>query len=186
MRALRPGASVHTPRVDCNRASIDPSGLGPKRSAFMPKREYEIRASAPSKLSLRNLSHCTRIVRTGDAVDPDSAAVELPRSEILALALAGNLIIMESVRSSAGAQDTPARSAERSGVSFDPNTSELGYVAVDPEHRGRRLAERIVRELLANHVAPLFATTSSEPLKRTLARVGFVKRGHAWPGRNGE
>jgi hypothetical protein len=44
----------------------------------MPKREYAIRASAPSKFSLRDLSHCTRIVRTGDAVDPDSAAVELP------------------------------------------------------------------------------------------------------------
>jgi hypothetical protein len=41
----------------------------------MPKREYAIRASAPSKFSLRDLRHCTRIVRTGDTVDPDSAAV---------------------------------------------------------------------------------------------------------------
>jgi ribosomal protein S18 acetylase RimI-like enzyme len=151
----------------------------------MPKREYEIRASAPSKLPLRDLSHCTRIVRTGDAVDPDSAAVELPRSEILALASAGNLII--GVGAIKRRRPGYARQiAERSGVSFDPNTSELGYVAVDPEHRGQRLAERIVRELLAHHAAPLFATTSSERMKRTLARVGFVERGHAWPGRNGE
>ena len=59
----------------------------------MPKREYEIRASHPSKFPLRDLNHCIRIVRTGDAEDPDSAAVELPRSEILALASAGNLIV---------------------------------------------------------------------------------------------
>jgi hypothetical protein len=59
----------------------------------MPKREYEIRASAPSELPLRDLIHCTRILRTGDAVDPDSAAVEVPRSEVLALASAGNLIV---------------------------------------------------------------------------------------------
>lgn len=60
--------------------------------AFMPNREYEIRASAPSQFSLKDLSRCSRIVRVGTAVDPDSAAVELPRSEILALAFAGNLI----------------------------------------------------------------------------------------------
>jgi hypothetical protein len=41
----------------------------------MPKREYEIRTGAPSKLPLRDLIHCTRIVRIGDAVDPDYATV---------------------------------------------------------------------------------------------------------------
>jgi hypothetical protein len=102
----------------------------------MPKREYEIRASAPSELPLRDLSHCTSIVRTGDAVDPDSAAVELPGSEILALASAGNLII--GVGAIKRRRPGYARQiVERSGVSFDPNTSELGCVAVDPEHRGQ-------------------------------------------------
>ena len=120
-------------------------------------------------------------MRTGDAVDPDSAAVELPRSEILALASAGNLIV--GVGAIKRRRPGYARQiAESSGVSFDPNTSELGYVAVDPEHRGQRLAERIVRELLASHAAPLFATTSSERMKRTLARVVFVERGHAYCG----
>ena len=141
----------------------------------MPKREYEIRARAPSQFSLRDLSHCTRIVRTGDAVDPGAAAVELPRAEILALASTGNLIVgvgaIKRRRPGHGRQI-----AENSGVSFEPNTSELGYIAVDPEHRGQRLSERIVGELLANHAAPLFATTSSEHMKRTLARVGFGER----------
>ena len=81
------------PRVNCNRASIDPSDLGRKPERFMPKREYKIRAIAPRNFSLRDLSHCARIVRTGDTVDPDSATVELPRSKLLALASGGNLIV---------------------------------------------------------------------------------------------
>ena len=162
-----------------------PPGLAIKRSVFMPKREYELRANAPSKFSLRDLSLCIGLVRKGNAVDPASAAVKLPRSKILALALAGNLVI--GVGAIKRRRPGYVRQiAEGSGVSFDPNTSELGYIAVDPEHRGQRLSERIVGELLAKHDGALFATTSSERMKRTLARVGFVERGHTWPGRNGE
>jgi len=101
----------------------------------------------------------------------------------LALASAGNLTI--GVGAIKRRRPEYARQiAEISGVSFDPNTSELGYVAVDPEHRGQRLAERIVRELLANHAAPPFATTSSERMKRV--GTSRFRGGHAWPGRNGE
>jgi hypothetical protein len=56
----------------------------------------------------------------------------------------------------------------------------------DPEHQGQRLSERIVGELLAKRDGALFATTSSERMKRTLTRVVFVERGRGWPGRNGE
>jgi GNAT superfamily N-acetyltransferase len=151
----------------------------------MSKNEYEIRARVPSKVPVRDLSHCTKIVRIGDAVDPDSASVELPRSEFLVFALAEGLIV--GVGAIKRRRPVYARQiAERSGVSFDPNTSELGYVAVEPDHRGQGLSELIVRELLANHPGTLFATTSSERMKRTLTRVGFVERGHTWPGRNGE
>lgn len=151
----------------------------------MSKPEYEIRARVPSRIPLRDLSHCTKIVRIGDAVDPDSASVELPRSEVLAFALAGDRIV--GVGAIKRRRPVYARQiAERSGVSFDPNTPELGYVAVEADHRGRRLSELIVRELLANHPGPLFATTSSERMRSTLARVGFVERGHSWPSRNGE
>ncbi len=125
----------------------------------MPNREYEIKASTPSQFSLKNLSHCIGIVRTGDAVDPVAAALELPRAEILALASTGNLIV--GVGAIKRRRPEYARQiAESSGVSFDPNTSELGYIAVDPEHRGsaivgthrRRIAGQARRRALCYHV----------------------------------
>ncbi len=131
----------------------------------MSNREYEIKASTPSQVSLKNLRHCAGIARTGDAVDPVAAALELPRAAILALASTGNLIV--GVGAIKRRRPGYARQiAESSGVSFDPNTSELGYIAVDPEHRGKGLSERIVGELLAKHDGALFATTSSERMSQ--------------------
>jgi GNAT superfamily N-acetyltransferase len=151
----------------------------------MPNPEYEIRARVPSKIPLRDLSRCIKIVRTGNAVDPDSASAELPHSKILAFALAGGHIV--GVGAIKRRRPAYARQiAERSGASFDPNTLELGYVAVEPNHRGRGLSELIVQELLTHHLDSLFATTSSEHMKRTLTRVGFAERGNAWLGRNGD
>lgn len=62
----------------------------------------------------------------GDAVDPDSAAVELPRSEILAVAAAGNLIVEVSAikRRRPG---YAGQIAQRSGASFDPS---FGYMCL--------------------------------------------------------
>jgi hypothetical protein len=59
----------------------------------MPNPEYEIRVRVPSKIPLRDLSRCIKIVQIGDAVDPDSASVELPRSQILVFAVAGGHIV---------------------------------------------------------------------------------------------
>ncbi len=186
MDTMNRRTAVPALRVNCNRRLIDSTGLKVKgRVHFMPNREYEIKASTPSQVSLKTLSHCIGIVRTGNAVDPVAAALELPRAEILALASTGNLVV--GVGAIKRRRPEYARQiAESSGGSFDPNTSELGYIAVDPEHRGQRVSERIVGELLAKHAGPLFATTSSERMKRALARVGFVERGDGWPGRNGE
>jgi hypothetical protein len=105
----------------------------------MPNREYEIKARTPSQVSLKNLSDCTGIVRTKGAVDPVAAALELPRAEILALASTGNLIVGVGAIKRRRAQNTRARSQKAVGWSFDSNTSELGYIVVDPEHRGQRL-----------------------------------------------
>ena len=106
-----------------------------------------------------------------------------PRSLVFALA-GGHFVGVGAIK-----RRRPAYArqiAERSGVAFDPNILELGYVAVEPNHRGRGLSELIVQELLAHHPDPLFATTSSERMKRTLTRVGFAERGSIWPGRNGD
>ncbi len=146
---------------------------------------YEIRACSPSRFSLRHLSRCIRIVSAGDALDPDSAALEIPRAQVLALASAGDLIVgVGAVKRRRPEYATHI--AERSGVSFDPNASELDYIAIDPKHRGHQLSGRIVRELLASHQGMLFATTSSERMMKTLARTGFVQKGRLWVGRRGQ
>jgi GNAT superfamily N-acetyltransferase len=174
------------------------SDLQPPTSeqSSMPTAEYEITSRAPSKIPLRDLSRCIKIVQIGDAVDPDSASVELPRSHILVFALAGGHIV--GVGAIKRRRPAYARQiAERSGASFDPNTLELGYVAVEPNHRGRGLSELIVLELLAHHPDALFATTSSEPLRNdsiirsTMLAYEYEKvhrrsRGFVRPGPRGQ
>ncbi len=152
----------------------------------MPTVHYDIKAGAPSKVSLKDLSQCIGIVKAGDAVDPDSAAaVEMPRAQVLAIASAGNFIVgVGAIK-----RCRPEYSfeiAEKSGVPFDPNTSELGYISIDAKHRGQRLSGRIVQELLSGHEGALFATTSSERMKRTLAHAGFVQKGSEWEGRENQ
>ncbi len=146
---------------------------------------YEIRVCSPSRFSLRDLSQGIRIVSGGDAVDPDSVVVEMPRAQVLALASAGNLIVgVGAVKHRR--PEYASHIAARSGVSFNPTASELGYVAIDAKHQGQHLSGRIVRELLASHQGLLFATTASERMKRTLAGAGFAQKGRYWEGRRGE
>lgn len=146
---------------------------------------YEIRSRAASQFSLRDLSQSIKIVSAGDAVDPDSAAMEIPRAQVLALVSKGNLIVgVGAVKRQR--REYASHIAERSGVSFDPNASELGYVAIDAKHQGQQLSGRIVRALLSSHQGVLFATTSSEPMKKTLTRTGFVQKGRFWEGRSGQ
>lgn len=146
---------------------------------------YEIRVCSPSRFSLRDLGRCIRIVSAGDAVDPESATVEMPRAQVLAVASAGDLIVgVGAVKHRR--PEYASHIAARSAVSFDPNASELGYIAIDAKHRGRRLSGHIVRELLASHQSMLFATTSSEHMKKILARTGFVQKGCLWEGRRGQ
>jgi transposase InsO family protein len=52
-----------------------------------------------------------------------------------------------------------------------------------PDHRGKGLSRRIVSELLLHHNTPLFATTDNEYMRKTLARVGFVRKGKDSLGR---
>lgn len=146
---------------------------------------YNITAGTPSQVSLKDLSRCIGLVKAGEAVDPDSAAVEIPRAQLLAIPSAGKLIVgVGAIK-----RRRPGYSleiADRSGVSFDPNTSELGYVAVDPQNRGQRLSGRIVQELLSHHEGALFATTSSERMEKTLAHAGVVQMGSEWEGRKNQ
>jgi hypothetical protein len=75
--------------------------------------------------------------------------------------------------------------AAKSGYSFPAETLELGYVAVDPAHRGHGLSHEIAGLLLSQHKGRLFATTDSTRMKETLAEAGFRQEGKEWEGARG-
>ncbi len=157
----------------------------PEKSKNSEWQEYDVRACTPGDLSSEELARCVAIIKEGEAVDPDFAEAELPHASVLAVARKGTEVV------GLGAIKRPrphyaARNARESGHSFDTNMPELGYVAVDSEHRGNRLSHRIVSALLAKHKGPLFATTDNEAMKRTLATTGFEKKGKDWTGRRGQ
>lgn len=73
-----------------------------------------------------------------------------------------------------------------SSVDYDV---ELGWVFVAPAHRGKRVAEKLCRLLLARVPAsPVFATTrpSNAAMLRILHSLGFARVGRPYPRRNEE
>ena len=146
---------------------------------------YNVEVRAPSRFSLKELARCVALVKRGDAVDPDSAQAELPRVALLAVAATGKDIVgVGAIKRSR--PPYAVRIAENSGVSFDQNTQELGYIAVGSAHQGHRLSGSIVAELLSHHKGSLFATTSDERMKKTLTKAGFVQMGLEWEGRKSQ
>src|SRR6266571_3612592 len=96
---------------------------------------YEVRLHAAGDLSQSELATCVAIIARGDAVDPESAAEELPKARTFALARKAGAIVgvgaIKRIRCSYA-----AKTAGDSAVVFPPETPELGYIAVDEEHRG--------------------------------------------------
>ena len=145
--------------------------------------EYEVTSHSPGDLADGDLGACIAIIQCGDAVDPESADEELGRSEVMAIARKGaNIVGVGAIKRLRTGYASTIASSRKSGWSFDPKTPELGYVAIDAQHRKRGLSHRIVAELLSKHQGRLFATTSNEGMKKTLAGAGFVRKGREWRG----
>ncbi|MBF8266998.1 MAG: hypothetical protein HW388_506 [Dehalococcoidia bacterium] len=145
---------------------------------------YEVAACTPGELSKADLAACLAIIRDGGAVDPESAAAEIPKGRVLVVVRSGRDVV--GVGAIKRVRRTYASGvAGHSGEPFPPDTPELGYVAVDPNHRGKGLAPCIVAALLSKHTGGLFATTDNCRMKRTLAKAGFVQRGAEWDGQRG-
>ena len=121
------------------------------------------------------------LIVEGYAVDRTHVEEWFPQSPMVAVARSGADIV------GVGAIKPPRpytkRVAERSGFDLDPQMHELGYITVREDHRGRRISHAIVQALDSEHEAPLFATTSSEAMKRTLRRFRFEPRGTEWTRR---
>jgi predicted GNAT family N-acyltransferase len=147
--------------------------------------EYEVTRHAPGDLVDGDHNTCIAIIKRGHAVNPESADDELGRSEVIAIARKGaDIVGVGAIKRVRTGYASTIASSRKSGSSFDPNTLELGYVAVDAQHRKRGLSHRIVAELLSKHPGRLFATTSNDGMKKTLAGAGFVRKGREWRGQN--
>lgn len=154
------------------------------------KNDYDVKLCAPGDLPEPELAACLAIIKAGDAV-----AVNLEKLEgakLLAVARKGDQIVgVGAIKKvpKGYASDKPVRCdyasgiATKSGVPFSADTPELGYVAVHPDHRGKQLSQRLVEALQSKSGKTLFATTSSDAMKRTLIKAGFVQRGREWKGR---
>jgi hypothetical protein len=146
------------------------------------KSRYIVSLNAPSSLTEEEIAQCIDVLKKGDAVDLASAKRELPIASLLAVVRDRAAIVgVGAIK-----RERPgyaAKTARDSGVSFPLNTLELGYVAVLPDHQGNGLSHMIVDALLSQHQGRLFATTSSERMKKTLTGIGFLNKGNEWPGR---
>ena len=141
-------------------------------------------AYRPAELSPSERADCIRIVQQGSAVDPNSAAYELPRAMLIAVLRTGTEII------GAGAikrkRDKYALHIARLSLfPLDPQRHELGYIAIDRKHRGKHLSHKILAALLSKYDQPLFATTDSKNMESSLRKAGFKREGRRWQGNSG-
>ena len=145
--------------------------------------DYIVRKLSAGDLTSSILSACVAIIKKGEAVDWQSAKRELPLATSVAVVFKGSEIVGVGVIKRER-RKYAASVSSKSGVKFPPETLELGYVAVDPGHQGRQLSSRIAILLASQYKDRLFATTYHDRMKRTLARIGFVKKGNEWKSKN--
>jgi RimJ/RimL family protein N-acetyltransferase len=146
--------------------------------------DYEIQVCSPDKATESDLNACLEIVKAGTAVDPESAAREIRRACMVAVARKGCVV----VGTGAIKRHRPGYAKEKerqAGVTLASGALELGYIAIESSHQGRGLSNQIISRLLAAKSGPLFATTDDERMKRALTRSGFVRQGHEWKGNRG-
>jgi hypothetical protein len=143
--------------------------------------DYTVATVKPTELTAKVVSECIEVIKKGKAVDWQSAKRELPLAPCVVTAYRSSGIVgIGTIKRER--RKYAADVSKKSGFVFPADTPELGYVAVAPEHQGRGLSLRIAK-LLASHKGPLFATTYQERMMKTLMRVGFVKKGREWRGR---
>lgn len=148
--------------------------------------EYVVQGCVPENLDHAEMAACIAMVKKGEAVDPQSAARELARASLLAVVRKGRQVVGVGAIKRPRPGYATEKIAKPSGHAFPADTPELGYVAVDPEHRGKHLSPKIVAALLAEHQGPLFATTDCERMKTVLSKAGFLHKGDEWMGKRGQ
>jgi len=144
--------------------------------------DYLVSKVDTGELTIKVVSTCIAIIKKGEAVDWESAKRELPLAMAVVTARKGSQIVGVGAIKRERRQYA-ADVSKKSGFKFPPETPELGYVAVEPEHQGRGLSLRITKLVLSGQKGALFATTYNEWMMKTLEKMGFVRKGKEWKGR---
>jgi hypothetical protein len=148
--------------------------------------DHDVEIFSAGSFPKEDLSPCIELLEQGDAVDPESARVELPRAYLAAILRDGRAIVgVGAIK-----RKRPRYAAEISakcGFVLEAHWHELGYVVTAPTHGKRGISKAITAKLLASFLPrPLFATTSSSYMKNTLKGAGFQQKGSEWKGKSGQ
>jgi hypothetical protein len=149
-----------------------------------PTRLYDLRYTIKRSddRSKDVLEKCAAIIKSGRAVDITTD--KLRRAAVLVVAEAEGIIagvgVIKGPRPAYG-----AAIARKSTFALPSEMSELGYVAISAEHKGKKLSHRMVAELIRDRTDALFATTDDPRMKRTLTTAGFIQQGKEWEGSRG-
>jgi GNAT superfamily N-acetyltransferase len=144
---------------------------------------YQIKGCQGTDLSPDDVEECVSLLAQGGAVDSASARKELPRAGSAALVyLDGKFVGLGVIKRKR--PDYASNVAIWSGLQFDSNMLELGYVAVEKSHQGKGLTHRIFAELLSlSPDTALFATTYHDGMKSVNRKAGFEQKGNEWPAK---
>ena len=145
--------------------------------------KHEIEIFKSGTLPALDLDRCVKLLDEGGAVNSVSARAELPLAPVVAVHRHDAIIV--GVGAIKQERNWYAQTiSERSGFELPADSYELGYVATAPTHVGRGISKSITAKLLAEFLArPLFATTASLYMKKTLRQAGFQQKGHMWRGK---
>ncbi len=151
-----------------------------------PAIEWDSTVCEASALTKADLAACIKVITEGDAVDPESAAAELPLALRVAVARSKQSVIgVAAIKRPRPAYASSVATKSRS--TFPSDLPELGYVAVNATYQGYGVGRDLVGRLLASFITrPLFATTATPAMKRLLTKSGFHLHGSPWHGLKAE
>ena len=145
---------------------------------------YRFESSVPSDLSESDMMRCVEIVGNGGAVTKENAKRGLARASALVVVRKdGDIIAVGAIKRASPSY--VAGVGRKAGHPIADGPHELGYVSVDPPHRGQHLSSRIVRTLKENNDGRLFGTTDDGRMKSVLTKAGFQRKGVEWKGERG-
>ena len=145
---------------------------------------YRFESSVPSNLSESDMLRCVEIVGSGGAVTKENATRGLERASALVVVRKGaDIIAVGAIKRALPSYI--AGVGRKAGHPIADGAHELGYVSVDPPHRGQHLSSRIVRTLKENNNGHLFGRTDDGRMKSVLTNAGFQRKGGEWKGERG-